>query len=165
MKRLVAHLSIVLQRPSDKFIILQNTLTYSTHSPSHLQKPKLHGRNSLRRKASKPRHPRRNRTYDITRRLASGSANGDTRVLIRLVRTIGLLRWMRRRKEKGRRARRGRVTDGGRGRRRFDATKDYSARMIESIGRIMVENECGYKEPSRRLPDFYEGIIAWRWVG
>jgi hypothetical protein len=62
-------------------------------------------------------------------------------VLIRLVRTIGLLRWTRKRRESGRRVLRGRVMDGERGKKRFDGMRDYSVRMIESIGKTMGESE------------------------
>ena len=158
MKRLVVHVFIVLQIPRLLGSVLLNRilLTKFTYSPSHHPKLKQHGRSLLRKKELKPRPQRRKRTYDTTRRLASGSANGDIKVLIRLVRTIGLLRWTRKRRESERRVLRGKVMDGERGKKRFDGMRDYSVQMRESIGKTMGESEWIYEE--WRVWNFHESL-------
>jgi hypothetical protein len=62
-------------------------------------------------------------------------------VLIRLLRTIGLLRLMRKRSGSGRKVQRDRAMAGESEKRRLGGMKDYSGRMSGNIGRIMVENE------------------------
>ncbi len=113
----------------------------SPNSLYHLQNPRQLGKNLLRRKVSKPRHPRRSRIFDTTKRLANGSVNGDTRVRIKLVRTTGLSRLTRRRKESGRRVRRGRVMDVERGKRRCAGMRECNVRMRGRIGRITAGGE------------------------
>ena len=82
------------------------------------------------------------------RRLASGSANGATRGLTRLVRATGSLRWTTRRRKAEKMVRRGRVMDEGRGRRKSEGMRGYNVQTSESIERIMAEHSSVYERSS-----------------